>query len=257
MYIHLISAASDTDRPPYLEATVAAAAAARQRGDLEVFVNMSRMTVSADEPDGDDRFAAAPAALAGRTGAELVGLAGRPRPPDGLPAALLLPALGRRVDRPGGTIRLPFGSGRTSPIDTLTMAKMHAANRYNRFTQDVEAILGSPATGTREFFWEDRRIGDDMTSRSPGASQTEADPMLDPTAQTCRSAPNEWPELGSPLVVLTRVRRVSLLLPPGPCSHAKKGGGNNVQNSGSGDPRFQIAFRITCGGGLPGHYDAI
>src|ERR1700724_1506150 len=31
---------------PYLEATVTAAAAARQRGDLEVFVNMSQMTVS-------------------------------------------------------------------------------------------------------------------------------------------------------------------------------------------------------------------
>src|SRR5258708_36949745 len=30
----------------YLEATVATAAAARQRGDLEVFVNMSQMTVS-------------------------------------------------------------------------------------------------------------------------------------------------------------------------------------------------------------------
>src|SRR3954470_7437091 len=32
--------------PPYLEATVATGAAARQRGDLEVLVNMSQMTVS-------------------------------------------------------------------------------------------------------------------------------------------------------------------------------------------------------------------
>ena len=31
---------------PYLEATVATAASARQHGDLEVFVNMSQMTVS-------------------------------------------------------------------------------------------------------------------------------------------------------------------------------------------------------------------
>jgi hypothetical protein len=31
---------------PYLEATVTTAAAARQRGDLEVFVNISKMTVS-------------------------------------------------------------------------------------------------------------------------------------------------------------------------------------------------------------------
>jgi len=125
-----------------------------------------------------------------------------------------------------GTIRLPFGSGRTSPIDTLdvaeviaailaspaehmgkvyeltgpksqdmrglaveysealgrpvaymdvpleqwrdqelrprglpkhvyehllTMAKLHAANRYDRLTHDVEAILGRPATSARDF----------------------------------------------------------------------------------------------------------
>jgi NAD(P)H dehydrogenase (quinone) len=31
---------------PYLEATVTTAAAARERGDLEVFVNISQMTVS-------------------------------------------------------------------------------------------------------------------------------------------------------------------------------------------------------------------
>ena len=33
----------------------------------------------------------------------------------------------------------------------LTMAKMHAANRYDRLTQDVEAILGRPATSARDF----------------------------------------------------------------------------------------------------------
>ncbi len=32
--------------PPYLEATVIAAAAARERGDLDVFVNISQITVS-------------------------------------------------------------------------------------------------------------------------------------------------------------------------------------------------------------------
>jgi uncharacterized protein YbjT (DUF2867 family) len=125
-----------------------------------------------------------------------------------------------------GTIRLPFGSGRTSPVDTLdvaevvaailaspakhvgkvyeltgpksqdvhgiaaeyaealgrpvtyvdvplerwrdeelrkfglpehllghllTMAKLHAANRYDRLTHDVRTILGRPATGARDF----------------------------------------------------------------------------------------------------------
>jgi uncharacterized protein YbjT (DUF2867 family) len=33
----------------------------------------------------------------------------------------------------------------------LTMARLHAANRYDRLTHDVEAITGRPATGIREF----------------------------------------------------------------------------------------------------------
>jgi NAD(P)H dehydrogenase (quinone) len=31
------------------------------------------------------------------------------------------------------------------------MAKLHAANRYDRLTQDVEALLGRPATTARDF----------------------------------------------------------------------------------------------------------
>jgi hypothetical protein len=31
------------------------------------------------------------------------------------------------------------------------MAKLHAANRYDRLTHDVEAILGRPATSARDF----------------------------------------------------------------------------------------------------------
>jgi uncharacterized protein YbjT (DUF2867 family) len=33
----------------------------------------------------------------------------------------------------------------------LTMARLHAANRYDRLTHDVEAITGRPATGARDF----------------------------------------------------------------------------------------------------------
>jgi hypothetical protein len=33
----------------------------------------------------------------------------------------------------------------------LAMAKLHAANRYERLARDVEAILGGPATGARDF----------------------------------------------------------------------------------------------------------
>ena len=33
----------------------------------------------------------------------------------------------------------------------LTMAKLHAANRYDRLTHDVEAIIGRPATSIRDY----------------------------------------------------------------------------------------------------------
>jgi hypothetical protein len=33
----------------------------------------------------------------------------------------------------------------------LTMARLHAANRYDRLTRDVEALTGRPATGVRDF----------------------------------------------------------------------------------------------------------
>ncbi len=33
----------------------------------------------------------------------------------------------------------------------LTMARLHAAGRYDRLTNDVEAITGRPATSTRDF----------------------------------------------------------------------------------------------------------
>jgi hypothetical protein len=32
-----------------------------------------------------------------------------------------------------------------------TMARLHAANRYDRFTEDVEEITGRPATSVRDF----------------------------------------------------------------------------------------------------------
>ena len=33
----------------------------------------------------------------------------------------------------------------------LTMARLHAANRYDRITHDVEPITGRPATSIRDF----------------------------------------------------------------------------------------------------------
>jgi hypothetical protein len=31
------------------------------------------------------------------------------------------------------------------------MARLHAANRYDRLTHDVEAVTGKPATSARDF----------------------------------------------------------------------------------------------------------
>jgi NAD(P)H dehydrogenase (quinone) len=211
---------------PYLEATVATAAAARERGDLEVFINMSQMTVSqmsltetTDSPQHRQHWLAE----------HVLNWSGLPvvhvRPTVFLRHFFFLRWAAESIAR-DGTIRLPFGSGRTSPIDTLdiaeviaailaspaahvgkiyeltgpksqdmrglaaeysealgrpvayvdvpfeqwceqelrprglpehvyqhfvTMAKMHAANRYDRLTHDVEAILGRPATSAGDF----------------------------------------------------------------------------------------------------------
>jgi uncharacterized protein YbjT (DUF2867 family) len=211
---------------PYLEATVTTAAAARERGDLEVFVNISQMTVSqmsltemTDSPQQRQHWLAEQAL--NWSGLPVVHV----RPTVFLQNFFFLDWAAESIAR-DGTIRLPFGSGRTSPIDTrdvaeviasilaspaghvgkvyeltgpksqdlhglaaeysealgrpvayvdvpleqwrdqelrprglpeyvsehlLTMAKLHAANRYDRLTHDVEAILGRPATSARDF----------------------------------------------------------------------------------------------------------
>jgi len=49
--------------------------------------------------------------------------------------------------------RMYFGMSASAPYleHFLAMAKMRAANRYDRLTHDVEAILGRPATSLRDF----------------------------------------------------------------------------------------------------------
>jgi NAD(P)H dehydrogenase (quinone) len=208
---------------PYLEATVGAAAAARQRGDLEVFVNMSQMTVSQMSlTDMTDSRQQRQHWLA----EQVLNWSGLPivhvRPTIFLQSFFVLAA---ESIAKNNTIRLPFGSGMTSPIDAqdvaeviaailanpaahigkvyeltgsrsqdlyalaaefsaalgrtinyvdvpleqwseelrklhlpdhlfehlVTMAKLHAANRYDRLTHDVESITGRPATSARNF----------------------------------------------------------------------------------------------------------
>jgi uncharacterized protein YbjT (DUF2867 family) len=211
---------------PYLEATVTAAAVARDRGDLEVFVNISQMTVSqmsltamTDSPQHRQHWLAE----------QVLNWSGLPvvhvRPTVFLQNFFFLAWAAESIAR-ANTIRLPFGAGRTSPIDArdvaeviatilanpaahvgkvyeltgprsqdmhglaaeysealgrpityvdvpleqwrdgelrsrqlpdhvfehlLTMARLHAANRYDRLTHGVEAIAGRPATSARDF----------------------------------------------------------------------------------------------------------
>jgi uncharacterized protein YbjT (DUF2867 family) len=210
----------------YLEATATAAAVARDRGDLEVFVNISQMTVSqmsltamTDSPQQRQHWLAE----------QVLNWSGLPvvhvRPTVFLQNPFFTAWAAESIAR-DNTIRLPFGAGRTSPIDTrnvaeviatiladpaahvgrvyeltgpksqdlhalaaeysealgrtityidvpleqwrdlelrsrhlpdhvfehlLTMARLHAANRYDRLTHDVEAITGRPATSVRDF----------------------------------------------------------------------------------------------------------
>jgi uncharacterized protein YbjT (DUF2867 family) len=211
---------------PYLEATVTAAAVARERGDLEVFVNISQMTVSqmsltemTDSPQHRQHW----------LGEQVLNWSGLPvvhvRPTVFLQNPFFSDWAAESIAK-DCTLRLPFGTGRTSPVDTrdvaeaiavilanpaahigkvyeltgprsqdmrgvaaefsnalgrtityvdlpleqwrdqelggrnlpdhvfehlLTMARLHAANRYDRLTHDVATITGRPATSVRDF----------------------------------------------------------------------------------------------------------
>lgn len=210
----------------YLEATVTAAAVARERDDLEAFVNMSQMTVSQmsltnmTESTQHRQHWLAEQAL-NWSGLPVVHV----RPTVFLQNPFFLDWAAESIAR-DNTIRLPFGDGRTSPIDTqdvaeviaiiladpaphigkvyeltgprsqdmramaaeysdalgrtityvdvpleqwrdqelrsrnlpdylfghlLTMARLHAANRYDRLTHEVQAITGKRATSCRDF----------------------------------------------------------------------------------------------------------
>ena len=202
-----------------------AAAAARERGDLEIFVNISQMTVSqmnltamTDSPQQRMHW----------LGEQALNWSGLPVVHVRATVFLQHPFFSQwaaesiaRYD----TIRLPFGAARTSPVDTrdvaevvaavlehpdahvgkvyeltgpksedmwavaaeysealgrtityvdvpldewrdqelrsrglpdhvfdhlLTMAELHADNRYDRLTHDFEAITGKPATSIRD-----------------------------------------------------------------------------------------------------------
>jgi len=112
---------------PYLEATVTAAAVARQRVDLEVFVNISQMTVSqmsltamTDSPQHRQHWLAE----------QVLNWSGLPvvhvRPTVFLQNFFFSDWAAESISR-NATIRLPFGTGRTSPIDARDVAEVVAA----------------------------------------------------------------------------------------------------------------------------------
>jgi uncharacterized protein YbjT (DUF2867 family) len=218
----------------YLEATVTAAAVAREHGNLEVFVNISQMTVSqmslretTDSPQQRQHWLAEQVL----NWSELPVV--RVRPTVFLQNPFFSAWAAESIAK-DSTIRLPFGAGRTSPVDTrdvaevmaailasptahigrvyeltgprsqdmhdlaaeysdalgrtityvdvpleqwrdhqldgrnlpdhvfehlLTMARLHAANRYDRLTHDVETIAGRPATNVRDFVAQHPEFG--------------------------------------------------------------------------------------------------
>jgi uncharacterized protein YbjT (DUF2867 family) len=209
----------------YLEATAVAAAVARQRKELEVLVNISQLTVSqmsltemTGSPQHQQHWLAE----------QVLNWSGIPvvhvRPTVFLQHPFFTMLAAASIAR-SGTIRLPFGAARTSPIDAqdvadviaeilanpaphlrkiyeltgprsedmravaaeyaealgreisyvdvppavfrdelrghnfpehlyqhfAVMAKLHAENRYDRLTHDVDALLGRSATSVRAY----------------------------------------------------------------------------------------------------------
>jgi uncharacterized protein YbjT (DUF2867 family) len=204
----------------YLEAAIAMATAAREQGGIEVLVHMSQMTVSQMSLQ---KMTSSPQQRQHWLAEQALNWSGLPvvhlRPTIFQENFFFLDWAAEQIRR-DGTIRLPFGSGRTSPVSTqdvaeaiaailvdpaphigknyeltgprsedlhglasdyaaalgrpvrysalpldewrdkelgthglpahvyshfLTMAELHAQNRYDRLTSDVEAILGQPA----------------------------------------------------------------------------------------------------------------
>jgi NAD(P)H dehydrogenase (quinone) len=211
---------------PYLEATIIAAAVARERGDIEAFVNISQMTVSqmsltnmTESRQQRQHWLAEQALNWSRLPVVHV------RPTVFLENPFFVNLAAQSIAK-DDSIRLPFGAGRTSPVAAddvaevvstiladpaahigkvyeltgpksqdmtgiageyssalgrkityvdvpleqwrdsdlrnlklpehvfehlLTMARLHAANRYDRSTRDVEVLTGRPATRIHDF----------------------------------------------------------------------------------------------------------
>jgi NAD(P)H dehydrogenase (quinone) len=113
--------------PPYLEATVTAAAVARERGDLEVFVNISQLTVS------QMSLTAMTDSLQQRMhwlGEQALNWSGLPvvhvRATVFLQHFFFSQWAAESIAQ-DGTIQLPFGGAKTSPVDSRNVAEVIAS----------------------------------------------------------------------------------------------------------------------------------
>jgi NAD(P)H dehydrogenase (quinone) len=75
------------------------------------------------------------------------------------------------LGRPIRYVDVPFDQWRDQVVRThnlsdhvsehfLTMARLHAANRYDRLTHNVEALIGRPATSIRDFVAQHKEVFD-------------------------------------------------------------------------------------------------
>jgi uncharacterized protein YbjT (DUF2867 family) len=75
------------------------------------------------------------------------------------------------LGRPIRYVDVPFDQWRDQGVRThnlsdhvsehfLTMARLHAANRYDRLTHNVEALIGRPATSIRDFVAQHKEVFD-------------------------------------------------------------------------------------------------
>jgi len=95
------------------------------------------------------------------------------------------------LGRPIGYVDMPFDQRRDQELGKrslsahlfehfLTMARLHAANRYDRLTHDVEAIIGRPVTTIRDLVAQHKALFDKhgvrqgssaLAASSPGSSR--------------------------------------------------------------------------------------
>lgn len=138
----------------YFEATVTAAAVARERGDLEVFVNISQMTVSqmslsdmTDSPQQRQHW----------LGEQVLNWSELPvvhvRATVFLQNFFFSAWAAESIAR-DATIRLPFGTGRTSPVDSRDVAEV------------IAAILATPASHIGKIYELTGPRSQDMTAHA-------------------------------------------------------------------------------------------